>query len=1109
MQKLAEICIKRPVFAAMIILALVVVGAASFFRLGIDRFPSVDLPTVAVRTSLPGASPEEIESEVTRPIEEIVNTVDGIDQLRSVSAAGVSIVIVTFKLDRDIDTAAQDVRDRVSTVIRNLPEDATPPVVQKFDNDSAPVLTVALSADRPLRELTELADKIVKVQLERAGGVGEVNVVGGLERAINVWVDAERLAAYRIPITQVREALRRQNTDVPGGNVEAGRREMTLRTLGRYADPREFNDLVIADMNGAQVRVKDVGSVEDGTKEQRSFARLNGVPTVTLEIRRQSGANTVAVIENAKRELDRVRSQMPSDVKLEIIRDQSRYIGAALHEIETHLILGSILACLVVLAFMRSWRSTIIAGVAIPASVISTFGMMRALDFTLNSVTMLALVLMVGVVIDDAIVVLENIFRFVEEKKMKPMQAAKEATKDIGLAVLATTFSLVVIFLPVSFMSSISGRFLYQFGITASVAILVSLLVSFTLTPMMSARLLRAEDAESGGVAGALGVGEAGGGAASRRGFYGWIDRSYSRMLGFAMRHRLIVSVVAMLVIVSSVPLYRMVKQEYIPTDVDEAEFEVGVTAPEGTNIAAMNEAMLAVENEIRQTPGVRLVLASAGGSFLGSVNQGGAYVRIAPHEERTFSLTKLWESIKKGEPLKAWRGNYTQRDVMQELRARLRKFAPLRASVRNAPSFNLGGGNVDIDFVLRGPELLSLSKYAESLRDKALKLGGIVDADTTLKLDKPELRVKIDRARAADLGVDTSAIATSLRLMVGGDEEVSRFRDASVNEDYDVQLRLTDRDRKDAATISRLYVPSSRGGLVRLDSLVTIKEETSPSRIDRLDRQRQVSLRAGVAPGYALADRLDALRGAVKELNLPAAYTTAVSGRGRELERTFGEFIWAFLLSIIFMYMILASQFESTIHPVTILLSLPLAVPFALFSLWATGDTLNLYSALGVLVLFGVVKKNSILQIDHMNNLRAKGLERASAIMQGNRDRLRPILMTTLALVAGMTPLALGTGPGAEERRSIAVVVIGGQTLSLLLTLIVTPVAYSLFDDLGATSTWRALTAPARLISARARAVFAGRKRRRKEKEEAVAQGEVLDALEERQTKVSAESGD
>jgi len=384
---------------------------------------------------------------------------------------------------------------------------------------------------------------------------------------------------------------------------------------------------------------------------------------------------------------------------------------------------------------------------------------------------------------------------------------------------------------------------------------------------------------------------------------------------------------------------------------------------------------------------------------------------------------------------------------------------------VRNAQSFNFGtGGRTDIDFVLRGPELVALAGYADDLVERSKNLGGIVDADTTLKLNKPELRVLIDRDRAADLGVDTSDIATSLRLMVGGEEEVSRFRDESINEDYDVQLRLTEADRNDAETIKRLYVPASRGsgsviggaGLIRLDNLVRIVRDTSPSRIDRLDRERQVSVRASVAPGYALADRIEALRGAVRDMNLPAAYTTTVSGRARELERTFTEFIWAFILSIIFMYMILASQFESTVHPLTILLSLPLSVPFALLSLWGTGDTLNLYSALGVLVLFGVVKKNAILQIDHMNSLRAKGMERHEAIMQGNRDRLRPILMTTLALVAGMLPLALGSGPGAEERRSIAIVVIGGQTLSLLLTLIATPVVYSLLDDMKQTARWR-----------------------------------------------------
>ena len=1031
----------------MIVLSLVVVGAAGFFRLGVDRFPSVDLPTVSVRVGLPGAAPEEVESLVTQQVEEVVNTVDGISELRSVSGQGTSLVIATFKLDRNLESAAQDVRDRVNTLGRRLPEDATPPIVQKFDNDSTPVLTVALTADRSLRELTELADKTARPQLERVGGVGEVRVVGGLDRAINVWIDAERLAAYQISISQIRQALERQNTDVPGGNVTTGKEELTLRTLGRFTDPRQFDELVIANVNGAPVKLRDVGRVEDGTKEQRSFSRLNGTPTVTLDIRRQSGANTVEVINGLKDALPRVGAQLPEDVKLEVIRDQSRYIEAALHEIQTHLILGSILASLVVLLFMRSWRSTVIAAVAIPCSVISTFGMMRALDFTLNSVTMLALVLMVGVVIDDAIVVLENIFRFIEEKRIEAKEAAREATKDIGLAVLATTLSLVVIFLPVSFMSSISGRFLYQFGITAAVAIMVSLLVSFTLTPMMSSRLIRVNDAKGGGHDA----------PASRKGFYRWIDAGYSYLLAFAMRHRMAIALIALVTVLTSIPLYRAVKQEFIPTNVDEAEFEVSVNGPEGTNLAVMNEAITAMEKEILETPGVRLVLSSSGGGFLGGVNQGGAYVRIAPHEERTLSFSKLWTETKKGNPFNAFKGNYTQQDVMSEVRRRLQKYAPMRSGVRNGQSFNFGaGGRTDIDFVFRGPDIVALSEYADDLVERSKNLGGIVDADTTLKLNKPELRVLIDRDRAADLGVDTSDIATSLRLMVGGEEEASRYRDESINEDYDVQLRLTEADRRDVGTISRLYVPSSKGGLVRLDNVVNISRSTSPSRIDRLDRERQVSVRASVAQGYALADRIEALRQTVSEMNLPAAYTTTVSGRARELERTFTEFIWAFILSIIFMYMILASQFESVVHPVTILLSLPLSVPFALLSLWGTGDTLNLYSALGVLVLFGVVKKNAILQIDHMNNLRAKGMERYEAIMQGNRDRLRPILMTTLALVAGMLPLALGSGPGAEERRSIAIVVIGGQTLSLLLTLIATPVVYSLLDDLKATQRWR-----------------------------------------------------
>jgi HAE1 family hydrophobic/amphiphilic exporter-1 len=639
-------------------------------------------------------------------------------------------------------------------------------------------------------------------------------------------------------------------------------------------------------------------------------------------------------------------------------------------------------------------------------------------------------------------VVLENIFRFVEEKKMGTFEAARAATAEIALPVLATTLSLVVIFVPVSFMSSISGRFLYQFGLTAAAAVLVSLLVSFTLTPMMSARLLRSADASGHG-----GAGE----AKSRKGFYGRIDAVYSRMLGFTLRHRFAAALVCLGVIVASIPLYGLVKMEYIPSDVDESEFEVNVNAPEGTSMAAMDEALRAVEAELRQVRGVELVLANTGGGFLGGVGQGRAYVRIAPHEERKLSVSRFLKSLVRLDPAAAFRGNYSQSDVMNEVRGRLRKFKDLRSSVRNIQSFNIGGGNADIDFALRGPDLLQLSAYAEQLRDKieSGEIPGIVDADTTLKLDKPELRVVVDRARAADLGVQMTDVATALRLMVGGDEEVSRFYDPQVNDDYDIQLRLAEGTRNNADEVTRLWVPSTRGELVRLDNLVQLREETTASRIDRLDRQRQVSIRAGVGTGYALADRLEALQTAADEMHMPTAYSTGIGGRGRELARTYREFLFALMLSVIFMYMILASQFESLVHPLTILISLPLSVPFALISLWATSNTLNLYSALGVLVLFGVVKKNAILQIDHMNNLRRQGMERMAAIFQGNRDRLRPILMTTLALVAGMLPLALGTGPGSEERRAIAVVVIGGQSLSLLLTLLATPVFYSIFDDL------------------------------------------------------------
>jgi HAE1 family hydrophobic/amphiphilic exporter-1 len=1035
MQKLAEICVARPVFAVMLIMALVVVGAVSYTKLGVDRFPDVDLPIVSVRTTLPGASPEEMESAVTRFVEDSVATVEGIDNIRSTSTESLSVVTVTFNLNRNIDVAAQDVRDAVASIIAQLPRDAKPPLIKKLDSDASPIMTLVLHGDKTPRELYEIGERGVKDSIESVGGVGQVQILGGQKRAVNIWVDADRLAAYRIPILRVRDAVVRQNSDIPGGRVDAGSRELVLRTLGRFPDPKDFNELVVATINNTPVRIRDIGYADDGHKEQRTSARYDGRPAVALEVRRQSGANTIEVVTGVKGRLDRVRELLPDGVNLDVVQDQSLYIQAAFHEVQLHLILGSILASLVVFLFMKDWRSTLIGAVAIPASIIATFGAMRALNFTLNNITMLALVLMVGVVIDDAIVVLENIFRFVEEKKMEPREAAILATKDIGLAVMATTFSLIVVFLPVSFMSSISGRFLYSFGVTATVAILVSLVVSFSLTPMMCSRLLRKGDTTHAG---------------GSEGLYDRIERVYMRMLGWSMRHRVLIAGLGIVTMASAVPLFRMVRQEYLPTNVDESEFEMSVNAPEGTSLQSMEAVLDRVYQELRDMPGVRHVVCLVGTGYLQAVNSSRIYVRIEDVENRVFSLSRLWAKTLEGKPMDAFQGVYSQRDVMAAVRAKMKQFKDLRGRVGNVQSLNQGSAPYDIDFVIRGPELALLHKYSEELRTKALEIPGLVDIDTTLRVNKPELRVAIDRERAADLGVDAADIASSLRLMVGGDDEVSRYRDDKVAEEYDVEVRLKDADRNSTETVSKLYVPATGSRLVRLDNVVHLNEAMSAYRIEGLDRQRQVGIRANITGGYGLGDRLPKMFEAAETLGMPAAYSTTVIGRGREFERTLNEFLLAFALSVVFMYMILASQFESLLHPVTILLSLPLAVPFGFLSLWFFDETLNLYSALGILVLFGVVKKNSILQIDHTNNLRREGLPSDEAILQANRDRLRPILMTTVTLVAGMMPLALGTGPGAEERRSIAIIVIGGQSLSLLLTLILTPVAYSLFDDLA-----------------------------------------------------------
>ena len=797
----------------MIVLSLVVVGAASYFRLGIDRFPRVDLPQVAVRTTLPSASVEETEVQITQPIEEAMNTVEGITELRSVTGAGTSNVFAVFDLDRDIDVAAQDVRDRVGPVVRLAARgDARPLRVQvqcRFGRGHVHRgggKSLGARADRGRRQDRQAAHRTfqrrrrgVDLRRPRAGH----QHLGGRRSPGRAQAADQRGRRAR---SRVRIRTRPAATSPPAPT------ERILRTTGRITDPEDFNDLVIRTVNGVPLRIRDIGRAEDGTKEQRSLARLNGVPTVVLEVRGQIGANTIEVIDSVKANLALAEAELPPGVRLEIIRDQSRYIEAALHEIDKHLVLGSILACLVVFAFMRNWRSTVIAAVAIPASVIATFGMMAALDFTLNSVTMLALVLMVGIVIDDAIVVLENIFRFVEEKKLSPFDAARQATAEIALPVLATTLCLVVIFIPVSFMSSISGKFLYQFGFTAAVAILVSLLVSFTLTPMMSARLFRRQQTT-------------GGHGGSRQGFYRHIDRFYTGALTWALGRSTVVAMVAVLVIASAYPLYRVVRQEFIPTDVDEAEFQLQVTAPEGTSTAAMDDILRAIDRGCSAHSRRRdRAVDDRRRQSRASSTPGRPTCASRPHEERIFSLQRLVVGLVTprsagGVPRQLQPARRHERRSGQTLR----KYPDLRTGVRNIQSFNIGGGNTEFEFVIRGPELAKLSEYGEALRARAPELG-LLDADVTLKIDKPELRVVIDRARAADLGVSTADIGAALRVMVGGDQEVSSYRDPAVNEEYDVQLRLDERFRDDPAVIQRLYVSRDNG-------------ESGATRQPRLDR--------------------------------------------------------------------------------------------------------------------------------------------------------------------------------------------------------------------------------------------------------------------------------
>ena len=1008
--RLSEICVQRPVFAFMLILFLVVLGVFSFMGLGVDLFPRSDPATVYVRVQLPGASPEEVVSQVVMPIEESVAAVSGIDELRSLVSEGNATVIVTFVLDRDIGEAAEDVREKVQQAMRKLPPNVLPPTVMKADPDSDPVITVAVAGNRSIRELTEIADKQIRRSIETVDGVGGVDIQGGQTRQINIFMDLDKLNAYNLSAQEVQSAIQTENVETPGGRIVRGPTEVGVRTLGRIESVAEFNDIIIKNIGGAPVRVKDIGYAEDGVAEKRTFAYYQNKPAVILEIRRQTGTNTVKVVEEIQQHIEKLNRTLPPGVHIDTIKEQASYIRASVSALEEHLVLGSLLASIIVWLFIRDWRMVLISSVAIPTSIIATFTFMRLMDFSLNSMTLLGLTLAVGIVIDDAIIVMENIYRFIQEKGQPPMQAAIEATKEISLAVMATTLSLVIIFVPIAFMSGYAKRFMNEFGWTMALSIMVSMLVAFTLTPTLSARLL--------------------GWRRKREEFQphshqsGFLERNYVRTLKWSMHHRWAVVTVCIVTLGSTFVINKYIGRDWMPQE-DQSELGLWLEVPEGYSSGATEKLSLEVAHRIEKIPGVIAVIPASQG-MIPRITMSFTTILLQPRSER--------------DDIGA---------MGQKIRAVLRDYAFARPRVTFPNA--LGGRDTfsPIRAQLLGPDIRPLVDVAKEVSQKMMQQPSLTDVKANLNLNNPELQVNIDRPLASDLGVRVSDIAGAVRLLMSGEDQISTFKEGS--EQYPVTMRLMPSQRDDPDALSRLLVPSAKQGLIRLDSVAKLERGMGPSRIDRFNRQFAVGIYGNTAPGHSLGEAAEATQQIISSVGLPPGYSMAFSGQVKMLEETTTNMLLAFGLASIFMYMVLAAQFESLIHPFVILLTLPLSIPFALLSLIATGRTLNLFSALGILLLLGIVKKNGILQIDYMNKLRAEGHSVFDAVIEANRVRLRPILMTTLSIVAGLIPTAVGIGEGASQRSAIAVTIIGGQMLCLLLTLVVVPVGYSYVEDMRA----------------------------------------------------------
>src|SRR4051812_30171947 len=1035
---LSDISIRRPVFATMMMVTLVVLGIVAYQRLSLDEYPDVTYPVIIVQTSYPGTSPEVMERQISRPIEQAVNTVQGIYEVSSTSLEGISIVRLQFNLGADVKGAQQDVQAKVSGIRRQLPPDIDEPIVRHFDPNDSPIVTVAVqSTERPLREITDMADETIVTRLQAVPGVGAVNRTGGSERVIRVQLDPSALNSYRVSPQQVMQALQRENQEVPAGRVDYGDIERLVRVTGRIVEPRQFANIVVAVRNNVPIRISDVGTVIDGEADKRTAAEIDRNPAVAIDILKISGANTVDVADSVRAAVGDLSRQLPSDVTLRLTRDDSRRIRESLADVQMSLVLGAILTIAIIYLFLNSWRSTVITGLALPISIISAFFIMWVMNFTINTMTLLALSLAIGLLIDDAIVVRENIVRHMEMGK-DHYTAARDGTSEIGLAVFSTTLAVVAVFVPVAFMGGIIGKIFFQFGVTVAFAVLVSLFVSFTLDPMLSS-VWYDPDVEHGAKADGA-HGETGGAprrvrSPIRRGaiaFNNWFERmsdKYPTMLHWALGHRLLVMVVSIALIAAAGIIIPRLGFTWMP-DPNGDDFSVGVRTPPGSTLDYTLAKGREVSDFLKSQPEVEYTYLTVGGGFRGTPNQGSINVQLRAGHERTLT------------------------EIQTELRARLRQVTGIVPTI-NPPQSIFGGRGQPIRVNIQGPEQSRLKIAAGRVYEAMKQIPGVAEPNSSDQGDIPQLDVTVDRQQAWAAGLGINAIGTTLQPLFSG-TRATRWEDPQGYQ-HDVIVVYPDSLRKTAADVANIPIASAnidpttgQPGIVPLSQVAEVRSGVGPQQIERRQLERQINISSGVIPGYPLGDVAARVKASIDSLNLPPGYHAVFTGDVQNLNDTKGYVAEALILAVIFIYLILASLFGSFLQPLAIMLALPLSFIGVALALLLTRGNMNVMSMIGIIMLMGLVTKNGILLVDFTNQERGEGRERASALLDAGRIRLRPIIMTTVAMIFGMLPLALAIGAGAEARAPMARAVIGGLLTSTLLTLFVVPVMYTILDDVG-----------------------------------------------------------